>query len=310
MSDWAPFVRALATELRRHANVRSLEIYNEENTAQWWDGPPSAYDSTLAAAAAAIREAAPGMQVLLGGMVWPDADWVDHACAAARVDIVPFHAYPETWTPDSVSVESYLHDFGYAAFLPIARSECGHVPVWINETGFATVPGKTERDQALWWARAIPTFLAEPAIEHIGIYELKDLAPGASAIGGAANYHLGITDTLRHPKLAFHTVRLLVRLLGADSLAVMDPALDVRVLSGSRDDLHAHAFLRPDARQVVAVWTRRGEIVVRVRLPRRGRRATEYALDGTARPIAGFAGDALPERRLTPGEVWLVEVES
>jgi len=31
VSDWYRFVRALATAMRRHRNIRSYEIYNEEN---------------------------------------------------------------------------------------------------------------------------------------------------------------------------------------------------------------------------------------------------------------------------------------
>ena len=110
-------------------------------------------------------------------MVWPDAGWTDAACAAAHVDIVPFHAYPETvrWTPESVTVETYLHDYGSADFLPVERSACGRARVSINETGFATVGGKTEQDQAMWWARAIPTFLSAPAVEEIGVYLVEVL---------------------------------------------------------------------------------------------------------------------------------------
>ncbi|HEU4641500.1 MAG TPA: beta-galactosidase [Gemmatimonadaceae bacterium] len=310
-ADWTRFVRALALALRRHPNVRSLEIYNEENTPQWWDGTRGAYDSTLAAAAAAIREADPDAQVLLGGMVWPDAAWAGAACDAARVDAVPFHAYPETWTPDSVTVESYLHDFGWATFLPAWRAHCRGAPVWIDETGFATVPGKTERDQALWWARAIPTFLAEPAVQQIGIYEIKDLRAGAAAIGGAPNYHLGLTYSDRRPKLAFSTVRLLVRLLNVGTLTIGDPGLGVTVTRGTRGagTPYVHDFIRPDGTQVLFAWDRDGDPELRVRLPRSGRTATEWSLDGTGRSVRAFDGRTIDSLRLAPGEVRIIEID-
>jgi hypothetical protein len=182
--------------------------------------------------------------------------------------------------------------------------------VWINETGFATTHGRTERDQALWWARAVPTFLAQPGIEHVGVYEIKDLRPTRDAIGGAENYHLGITDTLRRPKQAFDAVRLLVRLFGVDSIAVLDSALDVRVTDApaARYGPFVHAFLRPDGRQIVAVWTRRGSPSVTVRLARSGRRAIDYDLAGHGRPIARFDGVTLPAMRLTPEDVRIVEI--
>lgn len=59
--------------------------------------------------------------------------------------------------------------------------------------GYATTPGRTEHDQAIWWARAVPTFLADSAVEHIGIYEIKDLREDSRVIGDAPNYHLSLT---------------------------------------------------------------------------------------------------------------------
>jgi hypothetical protein len=38
LDDWYRFVRALASAMRRHRNLVSYEIYNEENVKQWWDG--------------------------------------------------------------------------------------------------------------------------------------------------------------------------------------------------------------------------------------------------------------------------------
>ncbi|HEX6536231.1 MAG TPA: beta-galactosidase [Gemmatimonadaceae bacterium] len=306
--DFARFARTVARSLRRHPNVRSFEIFNEENTAQWWDGTRASYDSTWAAAAAAIRAVSPRAAVFPGGMVWPDAEWIAAACDAARADVVAFHAYPETWTPDSVTVETYLHDFGWDAFRAAWREHCHGAPVWVDETGFATVPGKTERDQALWWARAIPTFLSVPEIQEIGIYEIKDLRAGAPAIGGAPNYHLGLADADRRKKLAFATVRLLVRLLDTGTLAVTDSALAVTVTAGAARDLHVHGFLRPDGTQVLFAWDRAGDPTLRIRLPRSGRRAIGYELDGTPHPLDGLDGRTLTGVRLATGAVTIVSV--
>lgn len=308
LADWRAFVRALVTELREHDNVRSIEIYNEENVPQWWDGSGAAFDSVFAEAAGVVRATAPGLGVFFGGMVWPDASWTDHACAAARPDVVPFHAYPETWTPDTVTVERYLHDFGYDSFLEVAGEACGGAPIWINETGYATAHGKTERDQALWWARAIPTFLAARGVEHVGVYEIKDLAPERGAIGGAENFHLGLGDTLGRPKLAFATVRTLVRLLGVDSIAVLDTLLRTRVTSGAERGVYVHEFLRPDGRQVVAAWTRGGPATVVVRLPFGGEAAAAWSLEGRSAPAGGLSDGELT-LELDSAEVRIVEVK-
>ncbi|MBA3961605.1 MAG: hypothetical protein H0X40_06860 [Chthoniobacterales bacterium] len=54
----------------------------------------------------------------------------------------------------------------------------GNKPIWINEMGFATTKGRTEVDQANWFARAVSTFLATKLVQELGIYEIKDLPRG------------------------------------------------------------------------------------------------------------------------------------
>lgn len=309
LDDWARFAGAIAGALRRHPNVLSYEIYNEENVPLWWDGTAAEYAAVVARGADAIRAADPEAQVIMGGMVWPDTDWVEAVCAvpgnAARVDVIPFHAYPETWTPDSVTAERYLGPSFTDDFVATADEACGRKPIWINELGFATTKGRTERDQASWWARAIATYAATPRIEHLGIYELKDLRPTSDVIGDPENYHLGLTRVDRTPKLAFHTVRLLVGLLAGEiTVAPGDFTLSPAAAGGTRDTLpDAHLFRRPDGAQVLIAWVRHGHpsATVDVVLARAGRSATEYALDGGATAVEGFDGRALRRIRLEPG---------
>jgi hypothetical protein len=174
----------------------------------------------------------PAAAVLLGGMVWPDPDWAERSCEeGTAVDVVAFHAHPETW-PDTLAVEDYLGVDYRERFLGVVDSACGGRPVWINEMGFATTRARTERDQANWWARAVATFAAEPRVEHLGVHEIRDLAPTSAMIGEAENYHLGLTRVDRTRKLAFHSVDLLTDPLETDSLTVLDARLDVRVVEG------------------------------------------------------------------------------
>ena len=51
--SWTAFVRALTAELRHHGNVEAIEIYNEQNVAQWWEGTVDEYANTLKSAAQA-----------------------------------------------------------------------------------------------------------------------------------------------------------------------------------------------------------------------------------------------------------------
>ncbi len=69
--------------------------------------------------------------------------------------IVPFHAYPETWTPEGVRAENHLGPSFATGFVRTVDRSWGPKPIWINETGFATVEGRSERDQAESWSRAV-----------------------------------------------------------------------------------------------------------------------------------------------------------
>jgi hypothetical protein len=309
--DWVRFVATVARRLRSADNILSYEIYNEENVDLWWEGTALEYADVLWAGAAAIRRAHPEVRILLGGLVWPDLEWLELTCRTGRApfDVLPFHAYPETWTPDSIGVENYLGPDYRSDFLSEADRLCGRKPIWINEAGFATTPGKTEREQADWWARAFATFLAEPRVEHLGIYEIRDQRPGTPVIGDEPNYYLGLVRTDGVPKLAFQTVKLLVRLVGTDSIIVADPQLHVRVTGGRARQLFAHLFQRPDGKQLVFVWDRRGSPTVELRLERPGTRVSAYELDGRASPWHSGSPGVITGVSLRPGNVRIFEVE-
>jgi len=310
LDDWYGFVRALAGAMRRHPNIISYEIYNEENVPQWWDGTAERYADTLERAAEAIRSANPRAQVLLGGMVYPDVEWIRRVCADGRVRrafaIVPFHAYPETWTPEDVTVERYLGPTFASGFVRAVDSACGPKPIWINETGFATVEGRSERDQAEWWERAVATFASEPRVEEIGVYEIKDLSPDRPAIGGSPNYHLGITRADRTKKLAFYTIRRLAALIGGAPLAVAD-AVVTRGASNATGEVFAHAFVRPDGTQLLFVWSNE-DTIVDVRLPRAAAWAVEYGIEGEPGVPHALGAAMLSALRLRAGDVRLFEI--
>jgi hypothetical protein len=315
MEDWTNFVSAVTTALRSRDNILSYEIYNEENVPQWWDGSPAEYNAVLRSASGVIRSVAPGKPVVFGGMVYPDDDWVKAACVTNRngssFDILPFHAYPETWTEPEITVENYL-DQGTPGnfrknFIPAVDSWCGRKPVWINEAGYANSKGKTEADQANWWARALATFLADPRVEHIGIYQIKERVKGSAVIGDAQNYYLGITKPDRTKKLAFFTLQRLVALLDTKRLTVADGELKVNVTAGRKGELYHHLFVRPDGRQVLFVWDKRENPTVSIET-RKGSAATEYGLDGKPVPFGQFDGRVLHRVALTKGTVRIFEI--
>lgn len=294
---WSAFVDTLVATLGSYDNILSWEIYNEVNVQQWWEGTSARYHEVLRSAGRSIRARNPDAEIVMAGLVWPDEDWMHDACTlhgnARWFDIAAFHAYPETWTPDSVVVESYLGTGYREGYLPVVRDACGSKPVWINEMGFATTPGTSEAEQASWWVRAVATFLAEPGIEHVGIYEIKDLPRDREAIGDEPNYHLGLTRADRRPKLAFRTIETLIELLDVDSLAVLEGELRVEVSRGEAEDLHSRLFLRPDGTRVLFVWDRTGSPTVEVELTTPGGEATVHGLDGSSSRWTDFDGRML-----------------
>lgn len=315
IGDWTRFVTSLTTAMARHGNILSYEIYNEENVKQWWDGSAGEYNAVLKEAATAIRKTAPQKQIIFGGMVYPDADWVKDACEkygnGGNFDILPFHAYPETWTPKEISVENFL-DQGYPGhfrntFVPWADEFCGRKAIWINEAGYSTSPGKSETDQANWWARALATFLANPRVEHIGIYQIKERKKSETVIGDAENYYLGITRPDRTRKMAFFTLKRLLSLLNVGTLTVADADLKVEVTAGAKGQLYHHLFVRPDGRQILFVWDKRNAPTLRI-TTRPGTGAIEYALDGAGSPYGSFTGKVLDKVKLTPGMVRIFEI--
>jgi hypothetical protein len=306
---WTRFVSAVARRYRSSPSILSYEIYNEENVPLWWEGTAQDYALVLRRGAAAIRQADPDAQVLLGGMVWPDVEWLKVTCGSesAPFDVLPFHAYPETWTPDSITVENYLGPHYRTEFLPEADRHCGRKPVWINEAGFATTPGKTEREQAEWWVRAFATFLAEPRVEHLGIYEIRDQRQGTPVIGDAPNYYLGLLRVDGRPKLAFTTIKLLRRLFNGDSITVADPMLRIRVTGGKAGELHHHLFHRSDGRQLAFIWDRSSSPTVELQLPRAARSVTSYTSDGEESAWNHAGGPVIGGVKLQPGVVRVFE---
>lgn len=317
LDRWRAFVTELVRTLGDWPHVLSWEIYNEVNAEQWWEGTRAEYAQTLDAAAGAIRAEDPDARIILGGFTYPDTEWLAALCeehdAGADLDVVAFHAYPETWTPPDVTLETFLD--GLPEFLDTAREGCGVEPVWINETGYATTAGRTEVEQANWWARAIASFAAAPGVEHIGVYEIRDLDPATRPIGDAPNHHLGLLYNDGRRKLAFHTVDLMTDLLDVDTLVVADGEAAVLRESEAANPAGAsgvpgvrhHLFVRPDRVRVLVLWSPEEQATVAVALGQ-AEDVVEYGLSGDSARYERVEGGTLRDVRLEPGRVRIFRV--
>lgn len=132
------------------------------------------------------------------------------------------------------------------------------------------------------------------------MYEIKDLRLERDVIGDAENHHLGITRSDRTPKLAFHTVKLLVRLLGGRIASVSGEA---RVTRGHGTE-QIKLFRRPNGRKILIAWVPPGGDAVRIDIELRnaGGRVVEYRLDGTSGGFTGLEGSRLVGVALEPDE--------
>jgi hypothetical protein len=146
-------------------------------------------------------------------------------------------------------------------------------------------------------------------VEQIGIYEIKDQPLGTEVIGDTPNYYLGLIRRDGTPKLAFETLRLLVRLFHGDSITVADPLLRVRVTAGSAGQLHHHLFIRPDGRKLVFVWDKSESPTVELTLPNRVGAITAYSIDGRASPWKNVKGNTIRGIALQPGSVRIFQAD-
>jgi hypothetical protein len=308
--DWYDFVYNLAFALKGYSNVLSYEIYNEENDSFWREGQRYRYQETLRQGALAMRAANPNAQVVLGGFVFPDYDWllpIVENGFSGYYDITPFHAYPETW--EDSTVETYLDVQYHDYFVPLNNKQGGHKPIWINEMGFATTPGETEQEQADWFVRAVSTFLVDANIQELGFYEIKDLRPSDPALGDDANYHLGLTYKNRTKKLAFSTVQMLMILLNHGQLTDADAEAQVTVTSGQAGELYSHLFKRPDGVQVLFVYDKSSSLTVDVTLETRGHAAYQFGYDGSSASYPNFDGLTLRKVTLVPGTAAIFRID-
>ena len=92
-------------------------------------------------------------------------------------------------------------------------------------------------------------------------------------------------------------------------IASADGELTVAAVEGDTGDVHAHLFRRSDGRQVLFLWMKKGNAVVRVRLQQAGKSAVRYDLAGWQQTYNAFDGLTLGRITLTAGEVSIFQIE-
>lgn len=81
----------------------------------------------------------------------------------------------------------------------------------------------------------------------------------------------------------------------------------MEVTEGRKGELYHHLFVRPDGRQVLFVWDKKGNPTLKLKA-RPGTGVTEYGLNGRGMPFTSYDGRQLRNVKLAPGMVRIFEI--
>lgn len=135
-ADYAAYAAAVAARYR--GRIAAYEIWNEENSAEFWRPAPdpAAYARLYLTARAAIHRVDPGVPVLIGGLANPGAAFLAEVLARPglhrQVDGVAVHPYGRNPVQVLDVVRSYR--------LQLRQLSAGAVPLYVTEYGWATRP--------------------------------------------------------------------------------------------------------------------------------------------------------------------------
>ena len=259
LDEFAELMGLLAARYR--GRIASWEIWNEPDNADYWAGSVEDYGKLLAAGDKAVRQGDPRALVVSGGLAGGlpflaqlvDQGTVHHA------DVINLHGYFETWNPAPLeSVPAYVTD---AARL-VGRHERPQ-RLWMAEIGYSNfrrgtyvsdwvkarfAHEHTRAFQAVILMRTMALLLAQPEIDLVTWYELKDPPDRDAIIGDVNNRHLGVATHDYQPKPALQALRFANQLFAAGYAP-----LDVRVKS-TRPDTLARAFRLAARRRIAVAW--------------------------------------------------------
>jgi hypothetical protein len=293
----------MTTIARRYrGRIRSWELWNEPDNPQFWQGTVEEYAQLLAAGARGVRQAAPDANLVLGGLAFGPGNFLKTLLIRYHVqdmvDVVNFHGYNETWSPDQV--ERYADQI--EAVRALLSSVGSDLDLWMAEFGYSDYRFETRQAseggvraiyayehtpeyQAVMLFKAHVLALATGDLSLTAWYRIHDLKPAEGVIGDAHNRHLGILDLQGHPKPAYYALRFRNRPFD-HSTRLIDR--EIRIEAPADTQGVVHAFERSDGTVIVVGW-------LRTPRPESVPDTSGMAVDRRAEQIAV----TLPTRRLT-----------
>ena len=196
---YAAAVSALATRLR--GKVAAYEVWNEEDdTGFWLNGPqPAAYTQLLEAAYPAIKNADPAAQVLVGGLVGNDYQFMEalytHG-AKGSFDGVAVHTDTACLTTDPREYyrepNGRIGRYSFTGYREVHATMAAHgdaKPIWMTELGWSTSPticsvgqragtkptGVSAAQQADFLTKAYGCLANDPYVVQAAWFNLHDL---------------------------------------------------------------------------------------------------------------------------------------
>jgi CDP-paratose 2-epimerase len=220
--DYADF---LDTVIGRWGETfEALELWNEPNNPLKW---ASRYDPDYSRYASLVIDAGNwarqlGKHTVLGGVTLLDLHFIDRmreTGALDHVDVLGIHAFPHMWEPHATDWDHPSHWYGWSHRIRTMSDRADGLPVWVTETGLATVAKDTGRVRYALQVEMLREALCSDA-ERMYWYSLFDLPPDRPAIeelNGApreeAEYHMGLIryrpgfEASGNEKPSFHWLR-------------------------------------------------------------------------------------------------------
>lgn len=283
------FAERMAFLAQRYPSVDAWQVWNEPNLPSFWrpKANPEGYARLLQASVRALRQAAPGKTVVMGGMAYysqmPGSGGLMLE-ALGRLGVValdsvvayhPYSLYPEGDVPRDSDFALRVYQLNRTLRAASVRQ------IWATEWGWSSYAGpKEEQDiigvqgQADYMLRRL-ALMSALDFDRIFLFALSDLDNRATP----RDRGYGLLDLQGRPKPAYLALQRFLRLTGPGLV----PA-DLPVIEDAGDDLHAVAWQREDGRRLLLFWRASGG---QLTLPGLRRAEIHNPLDGTRRDLQG-----------------------
>ncbi len=257
VAAFSRFAEAAAGHFKGH-NVR-YEVWNEPDTAQFWEPSPNAseYATLLREAVAAIRRGDPAAKISSGGLSRFDIAFLSQAVGrdlAGGLSAIGIHPYPKTG-PETIAPElGMLREW-------VARVLGDQIEIWDTEWGYssANAPkdapsnGHTEEGRRLQAGLAVRELLTAWAVGlPVAVwYDLRDDGPDSAN----PEHNYGLLDSSGNEKPAMKAIRTLTgaatghKFVGM--IQEMPAGMHAMRLDGSTDTIFIVWTDRPGERRTI-----------------------------------------------------------